>query len=144
MILSPFAKHLRLIGSQIGFASGEMMAGVASVFAQFPDRVRVKVQEFGVASPMKFVALALFIPVVLALAESVSIQSVSLALDGLRGRTPTWTALSRASAASSRETSRSGRRMARSGQWIVVNGPVGNASVQAVREGIIESKEDSP
>jgi magnesium transporter len=34
--------------------------------------------------------LALFIPVVLALAESVSIQSVSLALDALRGRTPTW------------------------------------------------------
>jgi magnesium transporter len=36
------------------------------------------------------VALALFIPVVLALAESVSIQSVSLALQTLHGRTPTW------------------------------------------------------
>lgn len=33
------------------------------------------------------VALALFIPVVLALAESVSIQSVSLSLESLRGRT---------------------------------------------------------
>ncbi len=36
------------------------------------------------------VALALFIPVVLALAESVSIQSVSLALQVLQGRPPTW------------------------------------------------------
>jgi len=36
------------------------------------------------------VALALFIPVVLALAESVSIQSVSLALRILRGPPPTW------------------------------------------------------
>jgi len=35
------------------------------------------------------VALALFIPVVLALAESVSIQSVSLALQLLHGRQPT-------------------------------------------------------
>ena len=37
----------------------------------------------------KAVALALFIPVVLALAESVSIQSVSLALQMLRGTRPT-------------------------------------------------------
>jgi magnesium transporter len=35
------------------------------------------------------VALALFIPVVLALAESVAIQSVSLALQSLHGRQPT-------------------------------------------------------
>jgi magnesium transporter len=41
----------------------------------------------------KAVALALFIPVVLALAESVSIQSVSLALQTLHGRRPTWAAL---------------------------------------------------
>jgi magnesium transporter len=45
------------------------------------------------------VALALFIPVVLALAESVSIQSVSLALQLLHGRQPTiadlWTKLRR-------------------------------------------------
>ena len=39
--------------------------------------------------------LALFIPVVLALAESVAIQSVTLALDGLRGMTPTWGELAR-------------------------------------------------
>lgn len=39
--------------------------------------------------------LALFIPVVLALAESVAIQSVTLALDGLRGAPPTWGGLAR-------------------------------------------------
>ncbi|HYV38437.1 MAG TPA: magnesium transporter [Gemmataceae bacterium] len=41
----------------------------------------------------KVVALALFIPVVLALAESVSIQSVSLTLQFLRGQQPTWAAM---------------------------------------------------
>jgi len=41
----------------------------------------------------KAVALALFIPVVLALAESVSIQSVSLALQTLHGRQPTLAAI---------------------------------------------------
>ncbi len=39
--------------------------------------------------------MALFVPVVLALAESVSIQSVSLALQGLHGQPPTWPALAR-------------------------------------------------
>jgi len=39
------------------------------------------------------VALALFIPVVLALAESVSIQSVSLALRVLHGQSPTWASI---------------------------------------------------
>lgn len=38
----------------------------------------------------KAVALALFIPVVLALAESVSIQSVTLGLLGLQHRRPSW------------------------------------------------------
>ncbi len=42
------------------------------------------------AELQKAVALALFIPVVLALAESVSIQSVSLALQVLHGKPPTW------------------------------------------------------
>lgn len=42
------------------------------------------------AELQKVVALALFIPVVLALAESVSIQSVSLALQALHGKQPTW------------------------------------------------------
>lgn len=45
------------------------------------------------AELQKVVALALFIPVVLALAESVSIQSVSLALQSLRGTTPTLAAI---------------------------------------------------
>jgi magnesium transporter len=43
----------------------------------------------------KVVALALFIPVVLALAESVAIQSVSLALETMHGLPPTWRALLR-------------------------------------------------
>ena len=42
------------------------------------------------AELQQFVALALFIPVVLALAESTSIQSVSLALQALHGGPPTW------------------------------------------------------
>ncbi len=46
--------------------------------------------EMFAAELKKVVALALFIPVVLALAESVSIQSVSLALQTLRGQRPTW------------------------------------------------------
>lgn len=41
----------------------------------------------------KVVALALFIPVVLALAESVSVQSVSLALESMHGQAPTWRSL---------------------------------------------------
>ena len=41
------------------------------------------------------VSLALFIPVVLALAESVSIQSVSLALQMLHGRQPTLAGIAR-------------------------------------------------
>lgn len=45
------------------------------------------------AELQKVVALALFIPVVLALAESVSIQSVSLALQLLDGNRPTLSAL---------------------------------------------------
>jgi magnesium transporter len=38
----------------------------------------------------RVVTLALFIPVVLALAESVSIQSISLTLQLLRGKSPSW------------------------------------------------------
>ncbi|MCO6459528.1 MAG: magnesium transporter [Pirellulaceae bacterium] len=47
------------------------------------------------AELQKAVALALFIPVVLALAESVSIQSVSLALQVLRGKQPTLPEIAR-------------------------------------------------
>ncbi len=43
----------------------------------------------------KAVALALFIPVVLALAESVSIQSVTLGLLGLKNHRPSWGELAR-------------------------------------------------
>jgi len=43
----------------------------------------------------RVVALAFFIPVVLNLAESVSSQSVSLALQALHGRPPSWRALAR-------------------------------------------------
>jgi magnesium transporter len=45
------------------------------------------------AELQRVVALALFIPVVLALAESVSIQSVSLALQVLHGKPATWPAI---------------------------------------------------
>jgi magnesium transporter len=47
------------------------------------------------AQLQRAVALAMFIPAVLALAESVSIQSVSLALQALRGRHPTLGAAAR-------------------------------------------------
>lgn len=45
------------------------------------------------AELQRVVALALFIPVVLALAESVSVQSVSLALQALHGKPPNVAAL---------------------------------------------------
>ncbi|MEX0669070.1 MAG: CBS domain-containing protein [Pirellulales bacterium] len=44
----------------------------------------------------KAVAIALFVPVVLALAESVAIQSVSIALQRLHGRRPSLAAITRA------------------------------------------------
>jgi magnesium transporter len=47
------------------------------------------------AELQKAVALALFIPVVLALADSVGIQSVSLALRLLQGQRPTWATILR-------------------------------------------------
>jgi magnesium transporter len=47
------------------------------------------------AELQRAVALALFIPVVLALAESVSIQSVSLALQNLHKHRPSWAELAR-------------------------------------------------
>ena len=43
----------------------------------------------------KLVALAMFVPVVLGLAESVAIQSVSLTLQVLHGQTPTWPTIRR-------------------------------------------------
>src|SRR5262249_37305806 len=59
----------------------------AGILAAFLSGVYQKELSWGDA------VLALFIPVVLALAESVSIQSVSLALETLHGRRPTWSSL---------------------------------------------------
>jgi magnesium transporter len=56
-------------------AAGILAAFLSSIFADELNRV---------------VALAFFIPVVLNLAESVSSQSVSLALQALHGRPPSW------------------------------------------------------
>ena len=67
-----FASRFPWLLCNIG--GGLLAAGLAELFAAELKRV---------------VALALFIPVVLALAESVSIQSVSLALQTLRGQRPT-------------------------------------------------------
>ena len=47
------------------------------------------------AEVRKTVALAFFIPVLLTVVESVGLQSVSLALQALRGRQPTWGTLGR-------------------------------------------------
>jgi magnesium transporter len=59
-------------------AAGILAAFLSSLYQDTLDRV---------------VALAFFIPVVLNLAESVSSQSVSLALQVLHGRPPSWTML---------------------------------------------------
>ncbi len=67
-----FASRFPWLLCNIG--GGLLAAGLAELFAAELKRV---------------VALALFIPVVLALAESVSIQSVSLTLQTLRGQRPT-------------------------------------------------------
>jgi magnesium transporter len=69
---STFASRFPWLLCNIG--GGLLAAALAELFAAELKRV---------------VALALFIPVVLALAESVSIQSVSLALQTLRGQRPT-------------------------------------------------------
>jgi magnesium transporter len=53
------------------FAGGILAAGIASIYEAFLDTV---------------IVLALFIPVVLALAESVSIQSMTITLQALHGR----------------------------------------------------------
>jgi len=55
----------------------------------------ILVEVYHVQLTWNHAVLALFIPVVLALSESVAIQSVTLALDGLRGTAPTWGELAR-------------------------------------------------
>ena len=71
--LTAFRRRFPWLGCNI--AAGMLAAFLAGLFA---DELR------------RAVALAFFIPVVLNLAESVSSQSVSLALHALHGRPPTW------------------------------------------------------
>jgi magnesium transporter len=78
---SPVSAYLRRfpwLGCNL--AAGILAAFLSSLYQETLDRV---------------VALAFFIPVVLNLAESVSSQSVSLALQVLHGRAPSWAMLPR-------------------------------------------------
>jgi magnesium transporter len=72
--LHAFRRRFPWLGCNL--AAGILAAFLSSVFQEELNRV---------------VALAFFIPVVLNLAESVSSQSVSLALQVLHGRAPSWT-----------------------------------------------------
>jgi magnesium transporter len=74
--LAAFLSRFPWLGCNL--AAGILAAFVSGMFDDLLARV---------------VALALFIPVVLNLAESVSSQSVSLTLHLLQGRAPTWKAL---------------------------------------------------
>jgi magnesium transporter len=74
--LSAFRDRFPWLGCNL--AAGILAAVLSSVYATELNRL---------------VALAFFIPVVLNLAESVSSQSVSLALHALQGRLPTWRSL---------------------------------------------------
>src|SRR5262249_59415596 len=76
--LSAFRSRFPWLGCNL--AAGIMAAFLAGVYQEELNRV---------------VALAFFIPVVLNLAESVSSQSVSLALQMLHGRAPTWPSMLR-------------------------------------------------
>ena len=71
--LSAFLRRCPWLGCNL--AAGLLAAFLSSLYQRELDRV---------------VALAFFIPVVLNLAESVSSQSVSLALQGLHGQSPSW------------------------------------------------------
>jgi magnesium transporter len=74
--LSGFRRRFPWLGCNL--AAGILAAFLAGVFEDELNRV---------------VALAFFIPVVLNLAESVSSQSVSIALQALHGQRPTWRSL---------------------------------------------------
>ena len=76
--LRAFGRRFPWLGCNL--LGGLICAGLASVFQAELSRV---------------VALALFIPVVLNLAESVSSQSVSLTLHVLRGQKPSWRFIAR-------------------------------------------------
>jgi magnesium transporter len=73
-----FRRRFPWLGCNLG--AGILAAFLSSVYKEELDRV---------------VALAFFIPVVLNLAESVSSQSVSLALQSLHGGRPSWKSLPR-------------------------------------------------
>ena len=73
-----FLRRIPWLGSNL--LGGLISAAIASLYRVELGRV---------------VALALFIPVVLNLAESVGSQSVSLTLHALRGETPTWRFIAR-------------------------------------------------
>jgi magnesium transporter len=74
--LAAFRRRFPWLGCNV--AAGILAAFLSRIFENELNRV---------------LALAFFIPVVLSLAESVSSQSVSLALQALSGRRPTWRSL---------------------------------------------------
>ncbi len=71
---------LRAFHSRFPWLMCNVMGGVAAAFLCGLFQAEIE----------RAVALALFIPVVLALAESVSIQSISLTLQMVRGKPPSW------------------------------------------------------
>jgi magnesium transporter len=73
------ASPLRAFGSRFPWLLANIAGGILAALLSGVFQAELE----------KAVTLALFIPVVLALAESVSIQSVSLSLQGLRGKPPT-------------------------------------------------------
>jgi magnesium transporter len=74
---------LRAFRSRFPWLMCNVMGGVAAAFLCGLFRGELE----------RAVTLALFIPVVLALAESVSIQSISLTLQVFRGKPPSWLAI---------------------------------------------------
>lgn len=91
----------QLIG--VHLTEGQRLSSWSSFRARFPwllcnvagGILAAFLTGFFEAELRRAVSLALFIPVVLALAESVSVQSVSLALQTLHGNRPTWSLLFR-------------------------------------------------
>ena len=71
---------LRAFRNRFPWLMCNVMGGVAAAFLCGLFRAEIE----------RAVTLALFIPVVLALAESVSIQSISLTLQVFRGKPPSW------------------------------------------------------
>ena len=72
--------HLVAFGSRFPWLICNIVGGILAAFISGAFEAELE----------KLVALAMFVPVVLGLAESVAIQSVSLTLQILHGQTPTW------------------------------------------------------